>query len=247
MENSIYAGLSRQIALQDQMDMVANNIANQSTSGYRAQNLVFSEYVNKPVAGSAQEDPSDPLSMVANGGEYQSMQEGPLQRTGNPLDVAVHGNAWFGVQTANGTEYTKSGSFRTDAQGHLITSSGDQVASAGGSTITIPQGATDIKISSSGTISTSQGTVGKLMVVNFANNQNLKPDGNGYYRTTDAANPATGVEVEQGMLEGSNVNPVLEMTKMIDVSRAYQATQQMMVDEHNRIRQMVQGLTNQNS
>jgi flagellar basal-body rod protein FlgF len=166
-----------------------------------------------------------------------------MHKTGNALDVAIHGSGWFGVQTANGLRYTRDGSFSINANGELVTSSGDKVASAGGGTITIPNNAHDLTITDSGTINTDQGAAGNLMVVSFQNEQQLKPQGDNLYKTTETGTPSLDNHVRQGMLEGSNVQPVLEMTRMIDVSRAYQATQQMMMDEHNRLRDMIQRMT----
>jgi flagellar basal-body rod protein FlgF len=174
------------------------------------------------------------------------MEEGPLHKTGNRLDVAIHGQGWFGVQTANGLRYTRDGAFTLNSNGELVTSSGDKVASAGGGTITIPNTARDITITDGGTIETDQGTAGNLMVVSFQNEQQLKPEGDNLYNTTETGAPSYDNHVIQGALEGSNVQPVMEMTRMIDVSRAYQATQQMMMDEHNRLRDMIQRMT-QNS
>lgn len=245
MVNSIYTGLSRQMSLAEKMDTIANNVANMSTPGYRAQNMIFKEYITRPGPSEGREDPPGPLSMVMDYGQYQDTGSGPLQRTGNPLDLAVQGDGWFGVQTASGLRYTRAGNFTLNSNGDLITTTGDKVASAGGGTLTIPQGAKEISIARDGTISTESGSVGNLMVMSFPNDQAMIREGNGYYTTTQQGTPATaaGSQVMQGMLEGSNVKPILEMTRMIEVSRAYQATQRMMEDEHDRQRAMIQRMT----
>lgn len=242
MENSIYVGLSRQVALQAQMDIVANNIANMSTPGYRAQNMVFHEYVNKAPKNKI-DNPPDPLSQVLDYGHFQTTQEGEMRQTGNPLDVALAGPGWFGVQTSDGTQYTRAGNFQVDVNGDLVTGMGQKVAGAGGGTITIPKGAQEIKIAEDGAVSTERGQVGQLMIVEFANDQDLEATGSGLYQTTAAANPPQNTRAKQGMLEGSNVQAVLEMTRMIDVSRAYQATQKMLDSEHDRQRTMIKQLT----
>ncbi len=240
MENSIYTGLSRQIALQEQMDMVSNNIANMNTPGYRGQNMVFTEYLSKP---SPQAGKQQPLSMVMDYGQYMSTASGPLQQTGNPLDVALQGPGYFGVQTPQGVMYTRAGNFQINANGDLTTGSGQLVASPGGSTITIPKDATEIKISEDGTVATESGAVGQIMVVEFTNDQELEAAGNGLYKAKSAGNPAQNSRVMQGMIEGSNINPVLEMTRMLNVLRSYQATQNMIQSEHERERGMIQRLT----
>lgn len=243
MENSIYIGLSRQMALSEKMETIANNVANMSTPGYRAQNMVFKEFIQQPTRVLGKEDPPGPISMVMDYGQYQNTESGPVRSTGNPLDVAIQGDGWFGVQTANGLRYTRAGNFTMNADGDLITSNGDKVAGSGGGSITIPSSAKEIRIAQDGTVSTEQGSVGNLMVMTFANDQTLAREGDGLYNTNEQGIPATQSRVMQGMLEGSNVQPVLEMTRMIDVSRAYQATQRMMQDEHDRQRTMIQRLT----
>lgn len=238
MENSIYIGLSRQMALRAQMDLIANNVANMSTPGYRSQNMVFEEYVKDPRG-----NPSEPISMVSSYGQYQNTQAGPLTQTGAPLDVALQGPGYFGIQTNDGVMYSRAGNFQINAQGELTTGSGQLVAGAGGGTITIPSDAKEITITKTGSISTDQGQVGQLMIKEFDNLQALEAMGNGLYKAPDDGADATETEVIQGMLEGSNVTPVLEMTRMIDVLRAYQMTYKNMTAEHDRQRTMIQKLS----
>lgn len=244
MENSLYIGLSRQVALQEQMDIVANNIANVNTPGYRAHNMVFLEYLSKQ--RNAEKAGNDSISMVHDYGQYMNTESGPLRNTGNPLDVALEGPGFFGVQTADGVQYTRAGNFQINGAGELVTGSGMLVADNGGGTIVIPEDALEVKIARDGTISTDQGVLSQLMVVEFEKPQDLVAQGNGLYKTEDTGNPAENTRVMQGMIEGSNVNAVLEMTRMIDVSRAYQSTQRMLQAEHDRQRGMIQTLTRTN-
>lgn len=237
MENSLIVGFSQQVALKRQMDLIANNIANMSTAGYRAQNMVFSEYVVKP------KGIENPLSMVMDYGQFQSTAPGPLQRTENPLDVALEGPGYFGVQTPEGLMYTRGGNFHMDAAGNLMTSAGHPVAGEGGGAIIIPSGAKEIRIAEDGTVSTDQGAVGKLMVTEFTNEQTLDPAGNGLYRASEGGTAATNTRMIQGMLEGSNVQPVVEMTRMVEVLRTYQGVQRMLQTEHDLQRTMIQRLT----
>jgi flagellar basal-body rod protein FlgF len=247
MLNSISTTLSRQVALQSQMDMVANNIANMSTPGFRGQSMVFKEYVNNPPLSAGKENPSDNLSQVEDYGQYHDTSQGPLQKTNNPLDVAIQGPGWFGVQTGSGIRYTRDGSFSMDAQGDLTDSTGQKIATAGGGSIVIPPNSQYVKITQSGQVMTERGSIGQLMVVGFASEQDMIAQGNGLYdNTTDQPTPVTNPSVIQGALEGSNVNPVLEMTKMLNVSRAYESTMQMMSDEHDREKSMIEQLTSNN-
>lgn len=244
MENSLYIGLSRQVALQEQMDIVSNNIANISTPGYRAHNMVFLEYLSKQ--RNAEKAGNDSISMVHDYGHFMNTENGPLRNTGNPLDLALEGPGFFGVQTPDGVMYSRAGNFQINGAGELVTGSGLPVADAGGGTIAIPAEATEIKIARDGTISTDQGEVAQLMVVEFENPQSLEATGNGLYKTEEAGNQSQNTRVMQGMIEGSNVNSVFEMTRLIDVSRAYQSTQRMLQNEHDRQRSMIQTLTRGN-
>ena len=248
MENSVYIGLSRQMALQEQMDTISNNIANISTPGYRGNNMIFLEYMSRQ--RNAEKAGNDSISLVHDYGQYMNTENGPLRSTGNPLDVAVQGPGFFGVQTPEGVQFSRAGNFQRYGAGELVTGSGQLVADEGGGTIVIPDDAIDVQIARDGTVSTDQGEIARLMVVEFGDLQKLEAQGNGLYKATDPADQgdaAENTQVMQGMLEGSNVNAVLEMTRMIDVSRAYQATQRMLQGEHDRQRGMIQTLTRGNS
>jgi len=167
---------------------------------------------------------------------------GSLKETGNSLDVALVGNGFLGINTPEGIQYTRAGNFTMDAEGTLRTARGYAVASEGGGEITIPRDAIDVVIDRTGVVSTDQGEIGKLMVTEFTSQQDLNPEGNGLYSTTAAGVPAEGTKVLQGKLEGSNVQAVVEMTRMIAVHREYQAVQNMMESEHERLRSANQRL-----
>lgn len=236
MENSVYIGLSKQVVLRENMNIIANNVANINTPGFRGQNMLFTEFVEDP--RYMEED----ISMVLDYGQYQKTDPGSIKETGAPLDIALVGNGFLGIQTPDGIQYTRAGNLTMDAEGILKNARGMEVASEGGGTITIPRDAKEISIDRQGTISTDQGEIGKLMIVEFENYQNLDPAGNGLYKTTVPTIPADKTTVHQGKLEGSNVQAVIEMTRMIDVSREYQAIQNMMESEHERLRTAAQRL-----
>lgn len=237
MENSLYVGLSGQVALEAKMAIIANNVANMATPGYKGQNAVFKEYV------SDQRRMKEDVSLVYDIGQYQMTDPGPIKVTGNSLDVALVGPGFFGIQTPEGTQYTRAGNFGLNALGQLINSRGSLVANRSGGTITIPDDAKYVSIDQTGAIYTDQGQVDQLMVSEFANYQKLDPQGNGLYKTDEAPQQATDTKVLQGKLEGSNVSSIVEMTRMIDVSREYQAVQNMMQNEHERMRTMIQRMS----
>lgn len=239
MENAIYAGLSRAVALQRDMDTVANNIANMNTPGFRAQYMMLDEYIEKP------KGILDPLSMVIDRGQWMSNKPGSVQMTGKQTDAAIQGDGFFGVDVKGETLYTRAGNFAVNPQGTLVTAEGNPVANAGGAPIIIPRESTAISIAEDGTISNQNGEIDRLMIKEFSNINQLEPVGDSLYRASADANPAEAKNsrVLQGGLEGSNVNPIMEMTHMIDVHRAYQNTHRMLQAEHDRQRGMIQKLT----
>lgn len=231
MENSLYIGLSKQVVLRENMDIIAQNVANVNTPGYRAQNMVFSEYVENP--RHMKED----MSLVLDYGQYQMTDPGSLKETGNSLDIALVGRGFLGIQTPGGEiQYTRAGNLTLDQDGKLVNARGMTVMSDGGGEINIPQGAQSVTIDKKGVISTEQGQIARLMIMEFGNTQELNPAGNGLYETDAAPIPSETTAVNQGYLEGSNVQSVVEMTRMIDVLREYQAVQNMMQSEHERMK-----------
>lgn len=236
MENSIYIGLSKQVVLREKMNIIANNVANVNTTGFRAQNMIFDEYVENP------RYMKENISMVLDYGQYQVTDPGSIKDTGGTLDIALVGSGFLGIKTPDGIKYTRAGNLNMDAQGVIRNARGVTVANANGGEIAIPPGSSDIAIDRNGVISTDDGIVGRLMVVEFDNYQELNPIGNGLYETDAVAKPAENTSVLQGRLEGSNVQAVVEMTRMIDVSREYQAIQNMMQSEHERLRSAAQRL-----
>lgn len=237
MENSLYVGLSRQVVLRNAMDMVANNVANMTTPGYRTQNPIFKEYLSQPKG-----DPNN-LSMVSDYGQWQTTTPGTLQFTGGTYDVALSGPGFIGISTPSGeTQYTRAGNFTTDGSGLLVTPAGMAVSG----NITVPPGSKEVKITESGEVSADGNIVGRIPVFEFANLQNLKPQGNGLYSGSGAV-AASQTKVKQGMLEASNVNPVQEMSRMIEILRDYQSTMKMMNSEDERQRAAIQKLAQANA
>jgi flagellar basal-body rod protein FlgF len=240
MENTIYVGLSRQMVLKNNMDVIANNVANVNTPGYRGQNLLFAEHVSK------QRGDIDPLSFVYDKGEYKNTLPGPVHVTGNPLDASIEGPGFFGVIGPDGkTYYSRAGNFMMDQNGALFTQAGHPVADTGGSQVVIPTNSTEIEIDDKGIISNQEGQISQLMVVEFADPQQLKPYGDNMYTTDAPSTPSETSVVKQGQLEGSNVLAVVEITRMIDTLRNFQSMQQVLTTENERLRTAIQRLTRQ--
>jgi flagellar basal-body rod protein FlgF len=240
MENAIYAGLSRQIALQRQLEVTANNIANMNTPGFRAQHERFETFLAEPQSIGPQRGRA--LAMVIDQATVRDLRPGALEQTGNPLDLALHGDGYLAVETEAGTRYTRNGRLTLDPTGQLVDQSGLPVLGAGGAPITIPAGATDITISGSGEIATENGVVGRLQVVRFEDENALVAEGGGLFAADEAPQPSPGTRIVQGSFEQSNVQGVVEMTAMIDVSRQYQSTQNLLEAEHERLQTAIRRL-----
>lgn len=237
MENTLPVTLSRQSVLQRQMDAIATNLANLNTAGYKAEHMIFSEFL----------EPTDrargPLSMVHDVTFLRDVSEGPLVRTNNPLDLALRGDGFFTVETPDGPRYTRHGTFQLDMQGRITTLQGQAVLDTGDTPITVPPDTETIDIAPDGTVSADAVEIGRLGIVAFDNERALAREGDGLLNAKDQlARPATDAEVRQGMIETSNVKGVLEMTRMIDVVRGYQSAMRLAESEHQRILKAIDSL-----
>jgi len=229
MENTLLIGLSRQMVLERQMDVIANNMANINTNGYKADKSMFQEYL-MPVARADNFVGRDKvLSYVQDRATWRDLGQGPTEPTGNPLDVAIDGSGFIAIQTANGERYTRNGSFQINSQGQLTTADGNAVLGTGGP-ITFQPNDNNIIIASDGTVTVKQGSTtltdanrGKLKIVNFANPSQLQKEGNNLFSAPGgaAAQADATTKVRQGFVEKSNVIAVAEMSRMIEVTRTY--------------------------
>jgi flagellar basal-body rod protein FlgF len=243
MDNSLLVSLSQQLAAFRSMDVIANNLANVSTPGYKRETARFEEYIEQVPPAEGQTG-TQTVSFVKDAGTVRDLSQGEFTHTGAMLDVAINGNGYFVVQTPAGMRYTRDGHFSLDGNGQLVTSEGYPVQGDGGAlTITPDDG--QINIGADGTISSvlngNANQLGKLQVVDFANDAALTKQGANLYSTTQVANPTTS-QVQQGMLEGSNVQPVIEITHMIDVTRAYQMTATLTSSQEDLMRQAISQL-----
>jgi flagellar basal-body rod protein FlgF len=227
MENPTYIALSSQMALQRQMDVVANNLANMSTPAFKGERMMFAQYLVQPAGTS-------PLAFVQDVGTARDTRQGPITKTGNTLDLALQGSGYFSVETPLGTRYTRSGHFQLDAQGQIVTSQGYPVLGESGRPITVPTNATDILVGADGTISAGQGPVGKVGIVDFAQPQGLAAGANGLYVTDQTPQPAQQTTLVQGAIEESNVQPIVELTRLLGVSRSSSMIKSFLDAENTR-------------
>jgi flagellar basal-body rod protein FlgF len=242
MDNALLIGLSRQTAMTRQMAVIANNLANMNTTAYKSQSMLFDEYL-MPVA--RENSPDSKLSFVQDYGQMRNLSDGEMQMTGNPLDVAIAGDGYFKIQTAQGPQYTRNGHFQLDDTGQLVTSNGDPVLDAGGAPITFTAEEGQITIARDGTITTDKGQRGKLALVSFANPQDIKNNGDNQFTTTQAEQPVESPRLVQGSLEGSNVKPIIEMTNMIEVTRSYARVQRLIEAADDMRRQAISRIGDQ--
>ena len=236
MSNSIFIALSRQSALQRELDITANNLANVNTPSYKAQRLVFREFLVET------QTRAPGLSYVQDVGQYTVQDEGPIRQTGNPLDVAISGDGYFVVGTGLGDRYTRHGRFQLNDEGILTTGSGEPILGTAGP-ITIPPGEADISISGDGVISGANGQLGRLRVVQFETPEDLRRAADGLLTSQENPQDVVNPRVVQGSLEDSNVQAVLELTNMMRISRSHQSVKRFLDQEDRRQRDMVDKLT----
>ena len=242
METPIYIALSRQMALRQEMDVVANNIANANTQGFKAEMMLMTE-VQLPAERGVE------LSYVQDFGTARDFSPGTFRSTGNPFDLSIQGDGFFAVQTPEGIRYTRTGRFQLDKDGVLVTNQGYQVLGGGGP-LTLNPDDGPFNVAEDGSISTDRAredtqlqVVGKIDVVDFADRQALKPVQDNLFAAEGMQPTAATGQVAQGMLEDSNVRPIVEMTNLIEVQRSYQAMQRFLDGEHERQRRAINSIT----
>lgn len=235
MTNVPYVVLSRQVSLLRELDSIANNVSNSQTTGYRKDEYIFSEYVN-----AIQNEPSISQSRV--GGRSINTEQGEAVKTGGALDVMIDGRGFFAVITPAGQRLTRAGSFVLTEQGEIATPVGHLLTDSGGSPLTIPSGAKSIVISPDGNVSADGTALGQIAIFDVPA-ISLDREGDSLFRATVDATPVENPRMRQGFIEGSNVNPVLELSRMIEVQRAFELDQQIMNEDAQRSQRAVQILS----
>lgn len=242
METPTYIALSRQMALRSQMEVVANNIANASTPGFKAEMMLMSE-VDLPAERGVE------LSYVQDFATARDFSPGALKITGNALDLAIQGDGFFAVQSPDGIRYTRVGRFQLDANGTLVTSQGYPVL-ADGAAVTLDPDDGPVNFAEDGTISTDVAiggeqlqVLGKLDLVDFADRGGLTPTQDNLYNPNGQQPTAATGKIAQRMLEDSNVQAIVEMTNLIEVTRNYQSMQRFLDTEHERQRRAINSIT----
>ncbi len=234
MDAAGYATLNRQSGLMREMAVVANNLANASTTGFRREGVVFSEYV-----AAMDSDPS--LSMAHASGRHVDLGQATLSQTGGSFDFAIQGDGFFLIETPQGERLTRAGSFTPSAEGELVTPDGYRLLDAGGAPVFIPPDARAVAMASDGTLSANGQPIAQIGLWQPTDPMGLRHQ-SGTLFAADALEPVEGGVVLQGMLEDSNVEPVSEITRMITVQRAYELGQKFLDAEDQRVRGVIQTL-----
>jgi flagellar basal-body rod protein FlgF len=225
MENTLLVGLSRQMVLERQLDVISNNVANVNTNGFKADRSLFEEFLTSGAHEDNFTGKDRRVSYVQDRGTFRDFNQGGLQQTGNPLDVAISGAGMLVVQAPGGERYTRDGNLQINPQGQLVTNGGSPVLGTSGPIVFQPTDH-DIVVSADGTITVQEGAAhtdsirGKLRLVSFTDAQKLIKQGNDLYSGDGAAQDTTST-IQQGFVEKSNVNSVMEMSHMVEVMRTY--------------------------
>jgi len=239
MDLAGYVALTRQAGLAKELQSVANNIANLSTTGYRREGVVFAEMVESlPVEGNS-------VAMTAARGRYFDELQGSLDETGGTLDLAIEGEGYFTVMTPAGDRLTRAGAFTRNADGTIVNMDGHPLLDEGGGEIAIPFETKHVNVSADGTISADGEPVARVGLVTVEDQTKLFREAGVLFRADTAPTPVEEGRVLQGFLEQSNVNPVAELARMVEVQRAYEYGQKLLDSEDDRIRLVVRTLGQQ--
>ena len=219
MGNGIYTALAGAVAQSEALDVTANNVANASTAGFRAERVSFHEQLTRATGNRM-------VFVGATGGKTDGAQ-GALRQTGAPLDAALVGDAWFAVDTPRGVRYTRDGAFRTDAGGMIVTSVGLAVRARGGGNLVIPPGAATVAIGGDGTVEADGEAIGQLELARFAPSAMVREGESLMIARGPAQAVGADVEVVGGAIEQSDFEIVRGVVDLVRVSRTYEALHRM--------------------
>ncbi len=240
MDNTMYVSLSRQVVLRRELDIVANNIANADTAGFKLEDMMTRADKAAPAMTSGVKSP---VTFVMDDGVARDFRQGGMNKTGAPLDLAIDGRGFFKVSTVAGERYTRDGRFKMDDTGKLVTQDGDAVEGGGGN-IVLDAAKGAVSISEGGVISQAGQKVGQIDVVNFDSLAALSKDGRNLFRndTNIQPQPATTAKIRQGMLENSNVQTLTQITRLVEINRAYDSISNIMTQTSDLSRRSIQRL-----
>ncbi len=233
MDNPSYVTLSRQTGLLKDLNVIANNLANMSTEGFRRESVAFTEVLKRlDVQGGS-------ISQANASARFTDFSQAELHQTGGSFDFAIEGDGFFLVDTPEGPVLTRAGSFARSVEGELVTSDGNRVLGEGEAPLFFPADAEKIEVAADGTISADGQPVGQIALVTVEDASTLTRQGSGLFTAADGFIPAENASVFHGYVEKSNVDPVREITRMIEVQRSYEMGQSFLSTEDERMRQVI--------
>ncbi|RUT26226.1 flagellar basal-body rod protein FlgF [Asaia sp. W19] len=233
MDSTAYIALSRIDVLKRELDVAANNLANENTDGFKGSRELFSQYLVHQ-KGSGQIPGDREQAYTEDKATFRDFVQGPLRSTGNATDVAINGEGYFSVRTTQGVRLTRNGQFTRRLDGTIIDSAGNPVLDNNGRNLVLRQESGDFSIAKDGTISTEDGPLGMIGIVTVNNPQTLIAEGSYLLRPTTPTRQLPNPELHQAMLEGSNVNAVAETTRLVQIQRDYDLTFQLIQTETTR-------------
>ncbi|MEO1016168.1 MAG: flagellar basal-body rod protein FlgF [Pseudomonadota bacterium] len=233
MDTTAYVALSRMDVLQRRMNMVASNLANLTTNGYRAEALRFGQFLEGT-------DNGPDVSFVSPQESYRDYSEGPIEVTENAFDFAISGDGFFSVLTPSGVRYTRDGHFELNEVGEIVSSGGFPLVDDGGAPIVVPQGGRDIVVAEDGTITSDGAVLGRLTTSQFGSPQELIFEGGGLFMSQQGPIITGESKIIQGALERSNVQPLLEITRMMETVRAFEGTQRLIDVDNDMERKVIE-------
>lgn len=234
MDAAVYATLTRQSGLMREMQVMANNIANQSTTGFRREGVVFAEHVVRMAGGAS-------LSMAHATGRHVDLSQAGLSQTGGSFDLAIQGEGFFLIETPEGERMTRAGAFTPDAESALVTPDGHRLLDAGGAPVFVPREAGPVAVAADGTLSAGGQPMARIGLWVPVDPLALRHQG-GTLFDGGAAQPSDEGAILQGFLEEANVNPISEIARMIAVQRAYELGQTFLDREDARVKGVLQTL-----
>ena len=234
MDAGLYTTLTRQSGLMREMQVVAHNIANISTTGFRREGVIFSEYVKRMEDGPS-------LSMANGDARHMDLRQAGLSQTGGTFDLAIQGDGFFLIETPQGQSLTRAGSFLPNAEGELVNPDGHRLLDLGGAPVFVPPDAGPVAISTDGTLSAKGQPLAQIGL--WQPEDPLKmTHGGGTIFISEAVVPSETATILQGFVEESNVNPISEIARMIEVQRAYEMGQNFLEKEDERMRGVIETL-----
>ena len=220
MDNTLMIGLSRQITLRRDMDVIANNIANANTAGFKVEHLLLE---SAPAQRAETRDGPSDLQFVDNWGVGRDFRQGELAHTGRPLDLAIEGEGFIGLQTEDGERFTRDGRLRLDGEGQLVAADGAPVLDDTRNPILIDENLGPVTITNTGTVMQGQAQIARIGIFSPENIAGMEKQGDGRYAAIGETEVVDDPTVRQGYVEQSNVQPVMELTRMISIMRTYES------------------------